>query len=765
MDHRTLACFGTIIVALLCTSVPCCAEGRRSEMVVFSNGQAHCYLDLSGAEALSQTQAFRLQLNEPIGDLSTCYERMTGVPLPRTPLKGRRPLRLELKEYPANVSRYDAPTMQGFEIIAGPQEVRLQACTKLGLANAIYYLLDHWGCRWVLPGELGECIPQRDKLTIPAGKTSFSPRNDMAVEVPGSGRSPKWSRRNMAGWEYWINAQHYWFYAIPPQDNFAEHPEWFSLLGGVRTPKQLCTSNPEVITRMTKVARDYLRRDSKPATFPIDPNDTMGFCQCDNCVALDVPGALSGGVPLVTDRVVTFANAVANGIKEEFPDRRVAVLAYALHAEPPQQVKPADNVIVIVCRSSHCLTHVTPTANCPSSDFHDLVRRWRELTPNIYTYEYDPIHWIGELPCPTYMDMGRSLQHQLKHLGIQGSFSDATMAGSTVSASWYINHYMARRMKVDPDRNPEEVLRDMCKAFFGPAAEPMESYYLELARASESTHPDTSRIGAGVNFYHEIFSPQIVDQTRKNLDKAISLVTGKQPYQKRVEMVDMSQRYLEAWLEGAREHRYKAAVAAFDRMDQVINELDAHGYIAANDARFRARALRMKPLAEKFPDEMRFATRWRLLGPFDNSDRNGHRGRDPFEPVSSLSASVKRADGKHAQWWDYESPHGGFLNLEQAFADKKGNWQLSYGYAGITYNAPRAMKAKLLMDSFFLFRVYVNGKEVFSKNGENFDFPDKYAIKVNLKAGNNAIVVKATHTHVSSDIYPWGLYLRVVDAE
>ena len=139
--------------------------------------------------------------------------------------------------------------------------------------------------------------------------------------------------------------------------------------------------------------------------------------------------------------------------------------------------------------------------------------------------------------------------------------------------------------------------------------------------------------------------------------------------------------------------------------------------------------------------------------------------RDPFEPVSSLSASVKRADGKQARWWDYESPHGGFLNLEQAFADKKGNWQLSYGYAGITYNAPRAMKAKLLMDSFFLFRVYVNGKEVFSKNGENFDFPDKYAIKVNLKAGNNAIVVKATHTHVSSDIYPWGLYLRVVDAE
>ena len=322
MYHRTMGRLRTIIVVLFCASLPCCAEPVRAlpqrpmdnkartrkrapEMIVFSNGKARCYLDLSGAKALSQTQAYRLQLNQPIRDLSTNFKRMTGVPLPRTPVKGLRPLRLELKKYPAKVSRYDAPTVQGFEIIAGPHEVRLRAFTKLGLANAIYYLLDHWGCRWVLPGELGECIPQRNKLTIPKGKTSFSPRNDMAVEVPGTGRSPKWSRRNMAGWEYWINAQHYWFYAIPPKanlnpayywyydakgvritdpkvptkSNIKEHPEWFSLLGGVRKPKQLCTSNPEVIARMTKVARDYLRADSKPPTFPIDPNDTMGFCQ------------------------------------------------------------------------------------------------------------------------------------------------------------------------------------------------------------------------------------------------------------------------------------------------------------------------------------------------------------------------------------------------------------------------------------------------------------------------------------------------------
>jgi len=774
--------------------LPCCAEGERPEVTVFLDGQACCHLDLSGEQALSRPQVRRLKLDEPIGDLSAYFERMTGAPLPRMRNEGLVPLRFELREYPANVSRYDAPTVQGFEIIAGPREVRLRACTGLGLANAIYYLLDHWGCRWVMPGELGECIPQRDRLTIPGGKTAFAPRSHMAVEVPGSGRAAKWSKRNMAGWENWINAQHYWFYAIPPEanlnpkfhwyyddngvriidpkvptkSNFEEHPKWFSLLGGVRKPRQLCTSNPEVIARMTKVARDYLRRSSNPPTFPLDPNDVMDFCQCDKCVALDVPGALTGGVPSVTDRIVTFANAVADGIAEEFPDRYVAFCAYATHIDPPERVKPRDNVLVLICRSSRCLIHLTPTADCSTSDFHALVRRWRELTPNIYTYEYNPVHWSGELLCPNYLDMGRSLQHQLKSLGVKGSFSDATMAGSTTSASWYINHYLARRMKVDPDRAPEEVLRDMCEAFYGPSAEPMESYYRELTRVTERKHPDTNRIGGGINFYHEIFSPHIVAQAREHLDRALSLVADKGLYRTRVEMADMSQRYLEAWLEGlwaAQEHRYKASVAAFDRMDQVIDELDSHDYIAAADARFRARALRMKPLAENFPAEMGFVTHWKLLGPFDNSDRNGHRHRDPFEPLNSLTTPVTLADGKEARWWDYESPNGGLLNLEQAFAERKGNWQLSYGYAAIGYNAPRAMKAKLLMDSFFLFKAYVNGKEVFSKDGENFDFPDKYVIKVNLQAGNNVIVVKASHTRLLEDLYPWGLYLRVVDAE
>jgi hypothetical protein len=52
MYPRTLDCLRTIIVVLFCASVACCAEGRGPEVIDFTDGQARCYLDLSGAEAL-----------------------------------------------------------------------------------------------------------------------------------------------------------------------------------------------------------------------------------------------------------------------------------------------------------------------------------------------------------------------------------------------------------------------------------------------------------------------------------------------------------------------------------------------------------------------------------------------------------------------------------------------------------------------------------------------------------------------------------------
>lgn len=226
----------------------------------------------------------------------------------------------------------------------------------------------------------------------------------------------------------------------------------------------------------------------------------------------------------------------------------------------------------------------------------------------------------------------------------------------------------------------------------------------------------------------------------------------------------MSQRYLEAYPDGvwsAEKHHCTAAVAAFDRMESVIDEMDAPGYLDARDARRRAKTMRLKTLAEHFPEKLGFVTRWKLLGPFDNTAHNAHLVRDTFEPIRTLDSPVETTDGATFHWRDYGS-NSGMLYLERAFEDSPKTWPLSYAYAGTTLKSPKARIARLLMDSFFPFRVLVNGQEVFYRAGLNADCPDRQLVDVQLDAGDNAIVIKLSQTMLTSDSFPWGLYFRVV---
>jgi hypothetical protein len=171
--------------------------------------------------------------------------------------------------------------------------------------------------------------------------------------------------------------------------------------------------------------------------------------------------------------------------------------------------------------------------------------------------------------------------------------------------------------------------------------------------------------------------------------------------------------------------------------------------------------MRLKALAEHFPQSLGYVTDWLLLGPFDNSALVADQAREPFEPLGNVTAPVRLADGREVRWWNYRSP-GGFLNLEQAVAGKKGPWTLSYAYAATVYSAARECPAQLRCDSFFPFRVALNGEEVFYRPGLNADCPDRSVVDVRLKQGPNLIVFKLCQAQLTTDCFPWGLYLRVV---
>jgi hypothetical protein len=233
-------------------------------------------------------------------------------------------------------------------------------------------------------------------------------------------------------------------------------------------------------------------------------------------------------------------------------------------------------------------------------------------------------------------------------------------------------------------------------------------------------------------------------------------------------MVEVGHRYLEAYLEGiaqAKLGKYEESAAAFDRAEQLIDRLNpkGFGYSDAADCHRRIRGARLKFLAEYCPDKLRMVRRWNLLGPLNNDARDADLTQDGFEPGQGIGREVKLKDGRVVAWSKYESP-GGFLNFREAFAKSSHAWRLSYAYAAFTVKAPGG-SAQLRMDSFYPFRVYLNGVEVYYRAGCDADAPDKRIVDVELKEGENTLVFKCCQTVDSSasDEFPWGLYMRITD--
>ncbi len=591
-----------------------------ADLTVFAGGRAGISLDLD-FEAFDGKPG---ELEEKtLADFRRCFRVITGHDLP-TAAAGLVPLRA--RRGPADP---DAPRPFGLDagdcaIDVSADAIVLTAPRTLGIVNGLYAILDDWGCRWVLPGELGEVIPTADTLTLTAGRRVI--RSGLDSRVDSDWRQgddyPDWLRRNRRARQTWITAQHYWLNAIPPATYFEEHPEYFALIGGKRVPSQLCTSNPEVRELMVRKAREFFASHPTADSFPMDPADNFDHCQCEACTRLDTPGELCGGYPCVSNRVAAFANDVAERLAADYPDKLVGFYAYANKKNPPT-IPLNDHVVIGYTRDSSSLLHLTPHDAVSSSvAYWDDLERWQAVCPRIYAYEYDPISWIGGLPCPIYLERAKALQRQAA-MGLMGAIDDM---GPRADATLFVNRYLGARFEATPQLAPERELAAMCNAFFGPVGDHLNHYYLTLATSTDT--PIDIRFG--IAGYERIFTPEQIATARAHLQRALDdpRLAALPLIRRRVHMVDLAQTYLERFLTfnwNLDKPDYDRSQQDARRIDEAIDALAAAGphYIDAQDAKRRTTTSVMKGLARHFPDTMRFFRSWDLVGPFDNQQRDG----------------------------------------------------------------------------------------------------------------------------------------------
>ena len=374
---------------------------------------------------------------------------------------------------------------EGFLLKTSGDNLFIFGADDAGTQYGVYEFLEAYcGVRWFYPGEYGEEVPRQSTLRVGPVDERQAPwfqrrRIGRDVESDYSQLGRKWklgSGLNIAG-------VHAWGRMVPPAVYGPTHPEYFAEVNGTRQRDwnkfdgshqyQLCTSNPEVVKLAIAWGRKYFDENPGVDVVSISPNDGSGFCECERCRALDIPGEFitRGGTkhPIITDRMFTFASAVAGGVARVHPKKQVLMLAYSAYREPPKRVKLHPNLVVQFC---------------DNVDFHwdprqkayrvGLLEGWAGLTPNLGIYEY--YVWAAYHPVRGLVPLISESIKRFRQLGIRMFRTQSDMQGDFGRSG--LNYYVAAKLLWNPDLDPEAVVDDYCeKAFGGDAAHVMGRYF------------------------------------------------------------------------------------------------------------------------------------------------------------------------------------------------------------------------------------------------------------------------------------------------
>lgn len=162
------------------------------------------------------------------------------------------------------------------------------------------------------------------------------------------------------------------------------------------------------------------------------------------------------------------------------------------------------------------------------------------------------------------------------------------------------------------------------------------------------------------------------------------------------------------------------------------------------------------------PKQFGFLMEWSVIGPFDNTEREGFARVYPPEESVDLAAEHD-GKGRKVKWRAFTSEDEyGLVDMNSALEMKK---EVT-AYAFAEFEAEKAGPAELRLGSKNAWKVWVNGRFVFGRDeyhrGKRID---QYRLPVELKRGMNTILVKVCQDEQEKPwTKEWDFQLRVSDA-
>ena len=578
----------TVVMAVFSTIFsPAVAEAQSSDFVLVRDGRTQAVLVISDeaasvsleqktrprkAAASSPYAPERLVAKEIQEHIRIMSGATLGIIKAAEDLKGLKPIYIGTV---ADASLEQAIRTKGgdpsaFALMVSRDGISIRGLSSDGTLSGAYELLEQLGIRWFMPGELGLVVPNAKTVTVKIQQTvqvpSFPSRH-----LQGIG-APEWeARMRLAGPQFPSSHGIPGFGGRQAEELFKEHPEFFSLNDGERRTRQVCISNPEVVRRAVEATRQYFRDNPDAQWIGMGANDGRGFCECPKCRALD-GGDFDpfGDYESMTDRYVWFFNQVLDGIKDEFPDKRIGFYAYSVYNRPPVKTKPDRRLVPAVALITLCRRHGMDNPVCPEKNYEKwIIDQWGKIVPEVYSRGY----WfnLADPGLPFFMISRIRREVPLgKNLGIAGWRTETPpeWAGSCPS------RYVACKLMWDHTADVNALMRDFCQKFFGPAAGPMQRYIEMMDRAGYGADYHTgSSWDTGL-----VYPAGLRAAAREALDEAAKVAPAS-PYAQRVGMYAGSLDYLDAFvtmMESRAVHNYAAGKKALDALNTIREELWAH---------------------------------------------------------------------------------------------------------------------------------------------------------------------------------------------
>ena len=553
-----------------------------------------------------------------------CYElqrylsKMTGV----TPgLKGRdkvfdgeRVVVLGRAAPQEQLDKLEGLPADSYVIHSTADQMVLAGKTDQATLYAVYDFLSQQGCRWIVPGPLGEIIPKRQALAACESKVE-SPAYDcrgfmvMAQDfLAGGGEEFGWIHVNLDDYFDWYvrnrlnvvwfggtetydfgaHRGHGWIQLLnhsynglvaPHGEHFKDHPDWYPLVRGKRMPvcdigpkfvNQLCVSNKGLRDYTVELVLDYFRENPRARAFPLNPMDGPSFwCECDECRALDPPGidwsrhTSHGDVRGMADRALNYASEVAERVARVYPDKLIEMYAYGYTLDPPVRETAHKNVFVKYAnlRQGEGNGPLGRSMMDPDAPIWPAWRTqldgWRKAGARLAFYNY--MEW--EHPDVTLfwfyngVDVLKSLNRH---------YNCRILAGETennILVSTMLYNVMARALW-DLDVDYRAVIRDLCDKFYGRVADDLYSYNMMMDEAiRESTAWEEE--GWRPND-HQYLSLEVLEKGRLVLDGAAGRVEGDAALTKRLAYARLGHAYL-TYVRTLKEKHRTAATAEIAR--------------------------------------------------------------------------------------------------------------------------------------------------------------------------------------------------------